>query len=153
MQVDVYHILALWHQQHFGHYQNKQRIWDLSHREQFVAKSNLINSDKEEWKEYFSEHLKNLNNSFRKTSPNNQISLCAFKSTEEGSLLCLLSEYSAWKLLDLQNMKKTKVKEQRTIPYTTLRSLYDLIKKKKINPELVTTWAFMYVSFSQSCGK
>lgn len=89
-----------------------------------MSKSNLINSDKEERKEYFSEHLKNLNNSFRKPLPNNQISLCAFKSIEVGLFFCLLSEYSAVKLLDLQNMKKPKVKKQRTIPCTTLHPLY-----------------------------
>lgn len=111
-QVDVYHVLALRHRQHFRGWQNKPCIWHLSHRGQFVPKSNLIISDKKEWKEYFSEHLKNLKNSFRKPLPNNQISLCAFKSTEVGSLLSLLSDYSAWKLLDLQDMKKTKLRNR-----------------------------------------
>ena len=84
MQVGVYHILGLRHQQHFRHCQNKKRICHLSQRGQFVDKNSLIISDKEEWKEYFSEHLKNLNNSFRKPLPNNQTSLCACKNTEVG---------------------------------------------------------------------
>lgn len=49
------------YQQHCKHFQNKHCIWHQSRREQFVTKSFVINSVKEECREYFSEHLKNPN--------------------------------------------------------------------------------------------
>lgn len=68
--------------------------FDISHREQFVTKSYLINSVKEECKEYFPEHVKNLKTLSENCCLIIQLSLWAFKSTEIGSLLFLLNKSS-----------------------------------------------------------